>query len=392
MENTLLNTQELLNDIKDEIISNRRYLHQHPELSFEEKETSSFIETKLKEYGFEQIEHYGKYGLVGRLKGNFPGPTVALRADFDALPIQDQKDTPYKSKVDGKMHACGHDGHTAALLGVSKVLKQVEDQLKGNVLVLFQPAEEKPPGGAKFMIEDGVLDDVDVIFGAHLDTSSPIGTVSVGSGYQMAAVDYFKIEIKGQGGHGAYPHQTVDSIVIGTTVVNSLQQIVSRKVNPQQAAVVTVGTFHAGQAFNVIPDSVVIEGTVRTFEEDVQNVIEREIHTISTGIAQAFGAEATVTYERGYPSLYNHVNETEIVREAVSEVFGENVRPMKSTMGAEDFAFYLKRKPGSFFKVGAHNQDPKTQFPHHHTSFDFDEEALINIGKSFLAILNKYVF
>ncbi|MBM7607481.1 amidohydrolase [Lysinibacillus composti] len=392
MENTLLNTQELLNDLKDEIISNRRYLHQHPELSFEEKETSSFIETKLIEYGFEQIEHYGKYGLVGRLKGNLPGPTVALRADFDALPIQDQKDTPYKSKVDGKMHACGHDGHTAALLGVSKVLKQVEDQLKGNVLVLFQPAEEKPPGGAKFMIEDGVLDEVDVIFGAHLDTSSPVGTVSVGSGYQMAAADHFKIEIKGQGGHGAYPHQTVDSIVIGTTVVNSLQQIVSRKVNPQQAAVVTVGTFHAGQAFNVIPDSVVIEGTVRTFEEDVQNLVEQEIHAISTGIAQSFGAEATVTYEKGYPSLYNHVNETEIVREAVSEIFGENVRPMKSTMGAEDFAFYLKKTPGSFFKVGARNQDPKTQFPHHHPSFDFDEEALINTGKSFLAILNKYVF
>ena len=392
MKNTLLNTQQLLNDLKGEIISNRRYLQQHPELSFEEKETSSFIETKLKEYGFERIEHYGKYGLVGRLKGNLPGPTVALRADFDALPIQDQKDTTYKSKVDGKMHACGHDGHTAALLGVTKVLKQVEDQLKGNVVVLFQPAEEKPPGGAKFMIEDGVLDDVDIIFGAHLDTSNPIGIVSVGSGYQMAAVDYFKIEIKGQGGHGAYPHQTVDSIVIGTTVVNSLQQIVSRKVNPQQAAVVTVGTFHAGQAFNVIPDSVVIEGTVRTFEEDVQNLVEQEIHAISTGIARSFGAEATVTYERGYPSLYNHVNETEIVREAVSEVFGENVRPMKSTMGAEDFAFYLKHKPGSFFKVGAHNQDPKTQFPHHHPSFDFDEEALINIGKSFLAVLNKYVF
>ncbi|MFJ8235590.1 M20 family metallopeptidase [Ureibacillus sp. NPDC094379] len=389
---TLNSIEESLIQLKEEVISNRRYLHQHPELSFEEQETSKFIETKLREFGISKIEHYGKYGLIGRIKGATAGPIVAIRADFDALPIQDQKDVSYKSKVDGKMHACGHDGHTAALLGVAKVLKQFEDQLKGEVILLFQPAEEKPPGGAQFMIEDGVLNDVDVIFGAHLDTGSPIGTVSVGSGYQMAAVDYFKIEINGVGGHGAYPHQTVDSIVIGTTLVNSLQQIVSRKVDPQQSAVVTVGKFHAGNAFNVIPDSVVIEGTVRTFEENVQILVEKEIKSISTGIAQAFGASANVTYERGYPSLYNHVEETNVAKEAFLEVFGDHVLPMHTTMGAEDFAFYLKHKPGSYFRVGARNEDPRTQFPHHHPAFDFDEDALINIGRSYLAILNKYVF
>lgn len=382
--------QESLNHLKDEIILNRRYLHQHPELSFEEKETSKFIETKLREYGINNVEYYGKYGLIGRLKGKNPGPTIALRADFDALPIQDQKHVSYRSTVDGVMHACGHDGHTAALLGVGKVLREFEHELNGEIVLLFQPAEEKPPGGAKFMIEDGVLKDVDFIFGAHLDTSLPIGTVAVGSGYKMAAVDYFKIEVNGKGGHGAYPHNTVDSIVIGTTIVNSLQQIVSRKVDPQKSAVLTVGTFHAGKAFNVIPDSAVIEGTVRTFEEEVQNLIEQEIKSVSSGIAQAFGATASVKYERGYPSLYNHVEETKAIQEAFREIFGDSVVPFQSTMGAEDFAYYLKNIPGSYFKVGAHNDDPKTQFPHHHPEFDFDEEALLNIGKAFLAIINRY--
>ncbi|WNS79395.1 amidohydrolase [Domibacillus sp. DTU_2020_1001157_1_SI_ALB_TIR_016] len=392
MVRTLGEMEETLVQLKEDIVSNRRYLHQHPELSFEEQETSRFIENKLKEYGIDQIEHYGKYGLIGRVKGALPGPTVALRADFDALPIQDQKDVPYKSTAAGKMHACGHDGHTSALLGIGRVLKQYEDQLKGEVILLFQPAEEKPPGGAQFMIEDGVLKEVDVIFGAHLDTSRPVGTVSIGSGYQSAAVDYFKIEINGHGGHGAYPHQTIDSLVIGTTVVNSLQQIVSRKVNPQQSAVVTVGQFHAGQAFNIIPDSALIEGTVRTFKEDVRNTAEYEIQAISKGIAASFGASANVIYERGYPSLYNHVTETDIAKNAFIESFGEDhVLAAQPGMGAEDFAFYLEHKPGSFFKVGARNEHPNTHFPHHHPLFDFDEEALIHTGKAFLAILKQYV-
>lgn len=390
MGNVYHKMQQALLQIKDEMIANRRFLHQHPELSFEEKETSQFIEQKLKEYGINVIEHYGKYGLIGRLKGSGQGPTIAFRADFDALPIQDQKDVSYKSSVPGVMHACGHDGHTAALLGLAKVLKQFEQEIKGKIIFLFQPAEEKPPGGAKFMIEDGVLDNVDFIFGAHVDTSLPVGTVAVGSGYKMAAVDYFKIEVEGKGGHGAYPHAAVDSIVIGTTIVNSLQQIVSRKVDPQKSAVVTVGTFHAGKAFNVIPDTAVIEGTVRTFEEEVQHLVEREIKEISSGIANAFGAKATVTYERGYPALYNHENETNVIKEAFSEVFDNSVVPLQSTMGAEDFAYYLKHKPGSYFKVGARNNDPRTQYPHHHPKFDFDEEALLNIGRAFLAIVKRY--
>lgn len=391
MEDIFNKMQQSLIQLKDEIINNRRYLHQHPELSFEEKETSRFIEQKLKEYGINEIEHYGKYGLIGRIKGSGQGPTVALRADFDALPIQDQKDVPYRSTVQGVMHACGHDGHTAALLGLAKVLKQFEQKINGEIILLFQPAEEKPPGGAKFMIEDGVLENVDFVFGAHLDTSLPIGTVAVGSGYKMAAVDYFKIEVEGKGGHGAYPHTTVDSIVIGTTIVNSLQQIVSRKVNPQKSAVVTVGTFHAGKAFNVIPDTAVIEGTVRTFEEEVQSLIEHEIRAISSGIAQSFGAKAIITYERGYPALYNHENETNVITKAFSKEFGESVVSMQETMGAEDFAYYLKHKPGSYFKVGAHNDDPRTQYPHHHPKFNFDEEALLNIGKAFLAIVKQYM-
>lgn len=382
----------LLQQYKEEIIELRRYLHQHPELSFEEQETSKFIQQKLTEYGIENIEYYGKLGLIGRIKGSKPGPTIALRADFDALPIDDLKQVPYKSKCAGKMHACGHDGHTAALLGVTRVLKEIEDKIAGEVILLFQPAEEKPPGGAKLMIEDGVLQGVDAIFGAHLDTSTPVGKVSVGAGYQMAAVDYFKIDVHGHGGHGGYPHNTVDSIAIGTTIVNALQQIVSRKINPLQAAVVTVGKFQAGQAFNVIPSVATIEGTVRTFDEGVQNVVEQELKHIASGIAASFGATADIIYERGYPPLYNHENETAIVKQVFSETFGaEQVLDAQPSMSAEDFAIYLKHVEGCFFKVGARNEDPATQFPHHHPSFDFDEEALINIGKAFLAILKYYV-
>ncbi|WP_010283149.1 M20 metallopeptidase family protein [Bacillus timonensis] len=383
---------ELDNSLED-MTSWRRYMHQHPELSFEEVHTAKYIEEKLVSFGLEVQTQIGGNGLVAILKGNEPGKTIALRADFDALPIEDEKDVPYKSTKPGVMHACGHDGHTSALLGTARTLSKYRDKIKGKIVFIFQPAEEKPPGGAKFMIEEGILEGVDYVFGAHLASDIPLGKVAVGEGYQMAAVDKFEITIKGRGGHGARPHQTVDSLVIGSSVVEGLQKIVSRSIDPLKAAVVTIGVFHAGSAFNVIPDTAKIEGTVRTFDEDVRDQVEAEINSIVKGITSAYHANYEIDYLRGYPALYNHKEETDVVRGLFSEVFTEqNVIEKTPTMGAEDFAYYLKEKPGTFFNVGSQNEDEATHYPHHHPRFDFDERALVNISKSFVKIVSHYLF
>ncbi|MFC2948018.1 M20 metallopeptidase family protein [Virgibacillus sediminis] len=370
----------------------RRYLHKHPELSFEEKHTATFIEEKLKSFGLSVKTQVGGHGMVAELEGKGLGKTIALRADFDALPIHEENDTPYASANPGVMHACGHDGHTAALLGTAQLLSKYKDQLKGKVLFVFQPAEEKPPGGAKFMIEEGILDGVDAVFGAHLASDIPLGQIGVGSGYQMAAVDKFKITVKGNGGHGARPNEAIDPIVIGSEVVQSLQKIVSRRVDPLQSAVVTLGVFQAGAAFNVIPDEAIIEGTVRTFDEDVRDLVEKEIHSIVQGITSANHAAHEIDYLRGYPSLFNHHEETAIVKGLFKEVFNEeDVVELVPTMGAEDFAYFLKERPGTYFRVGSRNESESTHYPHHHPKFDIDERALLNIEKAFIKIVAHYL-
>lgn len=376
----------------DEIVQNRRYLHQHPELSFEEKETPQFIATHLREYDIEVQENIGDRGVVGIIHGEHPGKTIALRADFDALPIHDQKDVPYKSTVSGIMHACGHDGHTASLLAVSKVLQKHKKYLHGTVKVIFQHAEEKPPGGAKFMIEDGVLNDVDYVFGAHLATEFPIGKLATRAGASMASVDAFKVTILGKGGHGARPHETKDSIVAITQLVQQLQQIVSRRINPTEAAVVTVGSIHAGNAFNVIADTAELEGTVRALNKDVRVQIEEEIRAILEGLKIANHVDYDLEYLHGYPVLINPEKETRLVENLIKKQFGQDSFIHKqAVLGAEDFAYYLQKRPGAYFHVGAHNDDPATQFPHHHPNFDFDEKALLNIGVTFLSIINHYL-
>ena len=308
---------EKLEECYQDVVSWRRYMHQYPELSFKEEKTAQYIKEKLLSFGLEVKTNIGGYGLIGILEGVQAGKTIALRADFDALPIHDEKEVPYKSHNPGVMHACGHDGHTAALLGTAQALSQYRQQLKGNIIFIFQPAEETPPGGAKVMIEDGVLAGVDYVFGAHLDSQTPIGKIAVGEGYRMAAVDKFAIQIQGKGGHGARPHEAIDSIVIGSDIVSSLQKIVSRGVNPLQSAVVTIGVFQSGTAFNVIADKATIEGTVRTFNEDIRNQIEKQMKSIVEGITTAFGATYTIDYLNGYPALYNHEEETETIRELV---------------------------------------------------------------------------
>lgn len=387
--------QKLVNELQlaeEQIIAWRRHLHQHPELSFQETNTPAFIAEQLAGFDIEVKTGVGGNGVVGYLQGGEPGPTIAFRADFDALPIQDEKETPYKSTVPGVMHACGHDGHTAALLGVARVLGKFRSELRGNVRFLFQHAEEKPPGGAKFMIEDGCLDGVDAVYGIHLSSDIPYGLAGLREGPAMAAADAFEVTIAGKGGHGAKPHTTVDPILIGSQIVVGLQQIVSRRVSPVQSAVVTVGMFQGGTAFNVIPNKVSLAGTVRTFDKELRESIKEEIGSVINGLCAAYHAKPEIRYTYGYPALVNAKEETARAQKLIRLALGEDsFLELEQAMGAEDFAYYLEHRPGAFIHVGARNEDERTQYPHHHPRFDIDERALLQSGKLFLAIAADYL-
>ncbi|RFU66618.1 M20 metallopeptidase family protein [Peribacillus glennii] len=379
-----------LHGIYPELVEFRRDLHMYPELSFEEINTPKKIADYLIGLGLEVRTGVGSRGVVGYLKGGRPGKTVALRADFDALPIQDEKNVSYKSRVPGVMHACGHDIHTAALLGVAKVLSEVKNEIQGNVVFIHQFAEEKIPGGAKSMIEDGCLDGVDVIYGAHVWAPEPIGTVGVGEGPMMASMDSFEIEIIGKGGHGATPHATVDSLVVGSQLVLNLQQIVSRRVDPLKPAVVTVGTFESGEAFNVIPGSANITGTVRSFDESVRGLIEDSIGQIAAATCEGAGATAKYDFIRGYPAVLNDAAETRKVENIARKIVGEDkVKKLAPIMAGEDFSYYLQKVPGSFFFVGGGNPQIQATYPHHNSRFDVDEQAMLIIGKLFISLVSE---
>lgn len=381
-----------LDELYSEMVSFRRDLHMNPELSNEEVHTPRKVAQFLQSIGLEVKTGVGGRGVVGTLKGGLPGKTVALRADFDALPIQDEKEVEYKSQIPGVMHACGHDIHTAALLGVAKVLSEVKEQIPGTIKFIHQFAEEVTPGGAKIMIEDGCLDGVDVIYGAHVMSGEPLGKVSVVEGYASSAQDDFIIEIFGKGGHGASPHLTVDPLVTGSQLVLNLQQIVSRRVDPMQAAAVTVGTFTSGGATNVIPDKAIIKGTVRTFDEGVRSIIEDALKQITKSTCEGAGAKVNIEYIKDCPSMWNDPHETKRVEEVAIELFGEeNVIKDKPLMGSEDFAFYQKVVPGTYFMIGGGNPEINAVFPHHHPRFDVDERSMLNIGKVFIATVLNFL-
>jgi amidohydrolase len=367
----------------DDMVAVRRYLHQHPELSFQEVNTAKYIQDFYEKLQIEVKGNVGGNGVVAKIYGKRPGKTVALRADFDALPIQDEKDVPYKSLVPGVMHACGHDGHTATLLFLAKTLHELREELEGNYVFIHQHAEEYAPGGAVSMIEDGCLDGVDVIFGTHLWASEPTGKIQYRTGPIMAAADRFEIDIQGQGGHGAQPHKTKDAIVTASQLVVNLQQIVSRKVNPVEPAVVTVGSFVAQNAFNVIADKAKLIGTVRTFDENVRQFIEEELERVIHGTCYTANSTYQYLYERGYPAVVNHETETEFLIECAKNV--PEVRLIEETepqMGAEDFAYYLQKVPGTFFFTGAKPADVETTYPHHHPKFDIDAKAMLIAAKT----------
>ncbi|OWA33314.1 peptidase M20 [Saccharibacillus sp. O16] len=371
-----------------QIVEWRRHLHAHPELSFQETNTARFIADTLRGFGYDVRTSVGGNGILADLKGDQPGPCIALRADFDALPIAEENDVPYKSQNPGVMHACGHDGHTSTLLGVAKVLAGRQHELRGSLRFIFQHAEEKLPGGAIAMIEDGALEGVDEVYGAHLASYMPLGKLSVPSGPSMAAVDSFAITVQGKGGHGAKPHQTVDAIVVGSQLVASLQHIVARHINPLDSAVVTVGVFRAGSAFNVIADKAEIEGTVRSFNPEVRKQLERDIRDMVHGITLAEHATYQLEYVNGYPALVNPLQQAEEVQAIFAREFGEDaLYGLDASMGAEDFAYYLQHRPGNFFNVGSQNDSEDTAFPHHHPRFDIDERALQVAAQAFLAIV-----
>lgn len=378
-----------------ETVSIRRHLHQYPEPSFEEKETAAFIVAQLRTYGITDIkENVGNgYGIVARIKGAQPGPTIAFRADFDALRIQEENDIEYKSQNPGVMHACGHDSHTATLLSVAKVLASHRENLSGNLVLLHQNAEEVLPGGAKSMVEAGAMEGVDYVFGQHVQSSVPAGKVAYVKGYAMAAADFFEIHIQGKGGHGAYPHDTIDSVIIATKIVEALQTLVSRAINPLHPAVVTVSTVQAGgQANNIIADTAVIRGTVRTYQEEARSTIQREMEVMATSIAGMYHGTSELVYTRGYDSVYNHPKETERFVEVMKEKFGEEeVLEREASMGGEDFGYFLQVRPGTFFNVGGGNPEIGADYPHHHPRFNIDERAMLQAGKAFLAIAEDYL-
>jgi len=367
----------------EEMVSIRRYLHANPELSFQEVHTPAYIANYHRELGLEVREGVGGRGVVATLRGGKPGKTVALRADFDALAIQELNDIPYKSKVDGVMHACGHDGHTATLLVLAKVLNSMKEEIAGDIVFIHQFAEELAPGGAKPMIEDGCLDGVDVIFGTHLWAPTPLGEIWVRKGPIMAAADRFEITIHGMGGHGAEPHHSVDAILIASQFVTQLQSIVSRRVNPLKSAVVSVGHFEAINPFNVIAGEVKLAGTVRTFEEDIRTLIENEIELLLKSVCD--GAHATYEYKftRGYPPVVNHPEETEFLASVASQIHEvQDVIECDPFMIGEDFAYYLEKVPGTFFITGAKDPSWEMAYPHHHARFNFDERAMLTAAKT----------
>ncbi|MFE1630199.1 M20 family metallopeptidase [Brevibacillus reuszeri] len=374
---------ELLDQAYGEMVEVRRHLHQYPELSFQEVKTPKFIAEYHEKLGHEVRTGVGGGGVVATLRGGKPGQTVALRADFDALPIQEETDVPFKSVVDGVMHACGHDSHTATLLILAKVLNSMKDEIEGNVVFIHQHAEEMLPGGAIAMIEDGCLEGVDVIFGQHIWSTGPVGTIEYRPGPVMAAADFFHVKIQGRGGHGAQPHKTKDSVVIGAQLVGNLQQIVSRRVDPLDSAVLSIGSFEAKNAPNVIADTAKLSGTVRTFKESTRAEVEQEIERIIKGTCLAGDVEYEFEYIKGYPATVNPKEEMEFVAKLAETVPGVTaVNECEPQMGGEDFAYYLQHVKGAFFFTGAQNPELNAVYPHHHPKFNIDEKGMLIAAKT----------
>jgi len=371
---------EVIEGIKDKLVQIREDFHSHPELSFQEERTSRKIAEILRELNLDEVDTgIAKTGVVGLLRGGAPGKTFALRADMDALPIQEENDVPYKSQNDGVMHACGHDLHITAVLGAAMVLSEMRDKIKGNVKFIFQPAEEIA-GGAKMMMEEGVLEkppEVDAIIGAHAWPDLGVGIIGVKAGPAMAAMDKFEIVVTGPGGHGAKPDITTDPVVAAAQIINSLQTVVSRSINPIKPAVLSVCMIHGGHAFNIIPREVRMVGTARTLDEDVKVKLIDRVKGILRGISEAMDVECEFNYMDGCPALINDPGMIELVERASAAVVGsENIRQVDPSMGGEDFTYFARAVPGAMFNVGSRDEEAGLTSQLHRPTFDLNAKAL----------------
>lgn len=379
--------------LRDELIARRRDFHQHPELAFQEHRTAGIVADELNGLGLEVQTGVGRTGVIGILEGADDGPTVLYRADMDALPIQEENETDYVSRADGVMHACGHDGHTAIALGIAKLLSNHRDDLRGRVKFVFQPAEEQGRG-AEYMIADGALESPapDYCLGIHLWNDLEVGDVSVVSGPTMSGAGVFEIAIAGVGGHGAMPHQTADPIVCAAQVIVALQSIVSRNVDPQDLAVITIGTIQGGSARNIIPQSVSFTGSFRIFREGTRDLIKRRMRQVAESVAAAMGCRADVNFGLGIGPVVNDAAVAGRAREVFAG-FGDAVNVLRQPwMASEDVGLFMRRNPGAYLLVGSANHERKLDYPHHHPRFDIDEDVLpLSVGLMSAAIADYLV-
>ncbi|MGE8080019.1 amidohydrolase [Peribacillus loiseleuriae] len=369
--------KEAIQTYSEELTELRRKLHSEPEVSWEEENTTAFICEYLENLGI-PYRRTNPTGVIANIAGAKAGKTVALRADMDALPVEElNKDLPYASKEDGKMHACGHDAHTAMLLIAAKALNESKEELPGTVRLIFQPAEEAA-AGAREMVKQGAMEGVDNVFGIHIWSQMPTHKVSCTPGPSFASADIVKVTFKGRGGHGAMPQDCIDAAIVASSFVMNVQAVVSRTIDPQKPAVLTIGKMDVGTRFNVIAENAVIEGTVRCFDNETRAHIEKQIEQYAENVANIYGASAEVEYFHGTQPVINDEYSARFVQKVASEAFGEDVLyTEKPTMGGEDFSFYLDEAPGSFALVGSGNPDKDTEWAHHHGKFNIDEDALV---------------
>ena len=378
--------------VREEVIGWRRHLHQYPERSFHEERTAQFIVDTLESFGGLEITRPTATSVVARLIGSKPSPVLAIRADIDALPIEERNTHDFVSKNPGTMHACGHDGHTAMLLGAVKVLVAERNAIHGEVRFIFQHAEELNPGGAEELVNAGVMDGVDMIIGAHLWSPLAVGKVGVKSGPLMASPDIIRITITGSGGHAAIPQQTIDPIAVAAQVITNLQHIVARNVDPFQPSVLSITRIAGGTTHNVIPSEVEMEGTVRTLDEGLRTQMPMLIERILAGVTSAHGAGYTLSYNRGYRPVVNNESAADLLRRAVVKALGADaLTEAIPSMVGEDFSAYQQRAPGAFFYVGARCEERGIIHPHHHECFDVDERGLDNGTRTFVAAALDFV-
>jgi amidohydrolase len=374
--------------LSHQLIDWRRDFHRHPEVAFQEHRTSAVIKQFLEESGI-PVRSIAGTGLVGEVRGKTGGRTIALRADIDALPLAEEGKEGYASLNHGACHACGHDGHMAILMAAARLLVQRKSDFCGRLVLLFQPSEERIPGGAMPMIKEGALDGVDAVFGLHLWQTMPTGTVGCVKGAMMAASDEFSIQLTGRGGHCSMPHLSIDPITAAGNLIVNLNSIVSRNVDPLKPAVLSLGTIHGGVIHNIIPNEVTLTGTVRTFDPQLRDLMEKRIREVVAGTSNACGIQGELQYVRGYPALVNDAAMAELVLSVARRTLGESkVIEIAPVMGGEDFAYYLQKVPGAFLFFG---MGDGTGFPHHHPRFDMDEKALAPAALLMTALALQYL-